>query len=374
MFGKPKHNTTKSWYFMKPKIKKEHELKQLRQKHNWNIILRYYDVAEYLLEKYKSEFYQKERQLIAEHQNLSEEFIQEKAFRLLGYQKDVISKTQKLSSDFIFSHGHGLNWEQVFEYQNITEEQIRKYGPKFRWYYYISDTFKDKDYCWSEKNINIIGFKNKRRHADVYRKIWNKIIENVELSNKFFEEHIDRFNIKEILQINQQYNSINYRIAHICWNFASEHGKVNIIKQRLICGNFLIKEWDKLSDVLKVEFIKNYSILEFPQILECELIRLKELLKSNKKNTTPHFLPICYMFKKWSIPNNILNYFLKLSESYDQLHIVKKDIFTYQPLSYYLVKKYWLSSGIVDKRRKKTCDYLCKKGLIGYKMTMINVL
>ena len=123
-----------------------------------------------------------------------------------------ISEYQKLSEEFIDKYIDKVNWSYISGYQKLSEEFIDKYIDKVNWYFISRYQKLSEDFI--EKHI-----------GKVY---WYNILMNQKLSESFIEKYINRVDWVYISQyqtlseefIEKHYDKVN-------WYYISKHQKLS---------------------------------------------------------------------------------------------------------------------------------------------------
>jgi hypothetical protein len=166
-----------------------------------------------------------------------------------------ISKT-KLSDDFINILSDYLNWNDISEYQDLSEEMLKKHANKVNWYIISGRQDLSEDFIRKHKddiNWNQLSFYHKNLSIPFIEEFINylnlhEIIENSKLSEEFIKKYSNKLFGKENLQLRLfKYQNISPKLFEYLSN------KYSILSSSLI--PYIIKNQNNISK----EFIEKYN-------------------------------------------------------------------------------------------------------------------
>jgi len=326
----------------------DNKLEILAQQGQWYELAVHKKLPEAFMDKYKDSL---NWVLLATHQVLSEAFIEKHIYRFLGGHKDIISKTQKLSSQFLAIHGHFINWEQVFIFQNFTEEDIEKYGAVFGWYYH-------QDICYYSSVNSLAKRKSSEKSSEKSSLIWQKIKENLKLSSNFIVRHYDKWNPSLITQSIEEASEE----VIIEWWLSSDEMTKNIA-----INKFRAKNIETLWPHMTYENKKTW--LQFH--LATTKIICHEMINHSS------YVIIYEIFNRQGLAHGLIEACLFLLEKNKNLSLkttLKKIIFHKQILSFYLLLKYFIYFEDSTLRNELIFYILKKKMLLGQTLIKAKIL
>ncbi len=283
---------------------------------NWNFISFAFPLMEDFIERFQDKV---NWDNIFQYQKLTEEFIEKQIKRPRGTlffeYWDIIIKYQKLSESFIERHKDNLNWYAISKFQKLSEEFMEKHQDEIDWH--TISKFQNLSEEFMEK------YKDKLD--------WLYIAKYQDLSEAFIEKYF----------INETpYNC----------NFSNKQAFSNILASQTLSTEFMDKHKDKVDwtfvsclQKLSEPFIEKYkNFVDWSSISKFQ--KLSEGFIEKHKDKVNWMFVSCFQklsepfIKKYAhkVDWNKISKFQKLSNSFikKHYHLLNKDLIsTYQTLS-----------------------------------------
>jgi len=176
---------------------------------------------------------------ISQYQKLSEQFIEKHSNKVYW---TYISRYQKLSEQFIEKHSKKVNWDCISECQKLSEKFIEKHSDKVYWdcisiYQKLSEQFIEKHsnkvdwYCISK--CQKLSEKFIEKYSDKVN--WYCISMYQKLSEKFIEKHSDKLDwyyISRYQKLSEKFiKKYNLAIPKTCWLYKTKKEKLQYIRK-----------------------------------------------------------------------------------------------------------------------------------------------